>query len=243
MQGTRLPDEDIEITPEDRSTRVLLVDDDTDLCLVTSTFLRSRGYQVHGVHDAAGARQALAEQPPDVVVLDLGLPDDDGLNLVQEIRARSRTPVLVVSGRDSVGDRIAGLDLGADDYLVKPFAQPELGSRIRAVARRCNGADAPPSRLTYGRLTLDTAARRTFVDGAEVALTRLEFDLLVFLARQPGRSFTHDALLRAVWGSSAHWQSEKTVSEHVYRLRTKLGLVDTAPALTTVRGVGYRFDP
>jgi DNA-binding response OmpR family regulator len=223
-------------------TRILVVDDDEDLRLVTTTYLRAHGYEVQEARDAAGARQALADLSADVVVLDLGLPDDDGLNLVREIRLDGPIPVVVVSGRDAVGDRIAGLDLGADDYLVKPFSQPELGSRIRAVIRRSRLAEQPDAELIFGRLTVDPRARTAYIDGDEVPLTRLEYELLEFFARSPGRSFSHDQLLQSVWASSTNWQSEKTVSEHVYRLRTKLGLAGRRPSITTVRGVGYRFD-
>jgi DNA-binding response OmpR family regulator len=223
------------------------VDDNDDLRLVTATYLRAHAYEVYEAADAAGARRMFGEVQPDAVVLDLGLPDDDGLNVVREIRVKTTTPVLVVSGRDTVGDRIAGLDLGADDYLVKPFSHPELGARLNAVLRRSRMLESQPrgpvSTLTFGPLRIDSAGHKAAVDGRDVPLTRLEFALLAFLARSPGRSFTYEKLLRSVWGSSAGAQSEKTVSEHVYRLRNKLALPQPGPAITTVRGVGYRFDP
>ena len=192
--------------------------------------------------DGKGARRELARHHVDVVVLDLGLPDEDGLMLLRELRGSSDVAVVVVSGRADEPDRIVGLELGADDYLVKPFSQRELIARIAAVQRRRRPPEAE-SVLRFGALVIDKAAREAFVLNEPVDLTRREYDLLAFLTANPGRSFSHEQLLAAVWDSSADWQSPSTVSEHVYRLRRKLRLTDARPRIATVRGVGYRFDP
>ena len=214
------------------------MEDESDVRLVTATYLREHGYEVVEAGDGRAARRALAEHPVDVVVLDLGLPDEDGLGL---LRGLDDAAVVVVTGRGEEPDRVVGLELGADDYLVKPFSQRELIARIGAVLRRRR--PAPDRLLRFGELVIDTRARETFVLEQPVALTRLEYDLLVHLATSPGRSFTHEQLLSAVWESSSDWQSVSTVSEHVYRLRRKLRLEEGRPRISTVRGVGYRFDP
>lgn len=235
-----------ELSENPASVRVLLVDDDADIRVVTGTYLRARDYDVVEADDAASCRRLLGEAKPDVVILDLGLPDDDGLNLVWEIRESQPTPLIVASGRDALGDRTAGLDLGADDYLIKPVALPELASRINAIVRRSQMSAPPPhqeiTQLDFGPLSLDTAALRASVDGSPIELTKMEFRLLEYLARASGRTLTHADLLAGVWGSSPDDQSEKTVSEHVYRLRRKLDLGERGPQITSVRGVGYRFD-
>lgn len=227
-----------------RSSRpvVLLVEDEKDLRLVTGTYLKAHGYKVLEANAAAGARRQLAAGEIDVVVLDLGLPDEDGLGLLRALRHTSDVAVLVVTGRGEEPDRVVGLELGADDYLVKPFSQRELIARIAAVLRRRRPAESGRM-LRFGPLAIDTAARETFVLAEHVPLTRLEYDLLVFLASTPGHSYTHEQLLSAVWDSSSEWQSPNTVSEHIYRLRRKLQLGNGTPRIATVRGIGYRFDP
>ena len=214
------------------------MEDESDVRLVTATYLREHGYEVVEAGEGRAARRALADHPVDVVVLDLGLPDEDGLGL---LRGLGDVAVVVVTGRGEEPDRVVGLELGADDYLVKPFSQRELIARIGAVLRRRR--PAPDRLLRFGELVIDTQARETFVLERPVALTRLEYDLLVHLATSPGRSFTHEQLLSAVWESSSDWQNASTVSEHVYRLRRKLRLEEGRPRISTVRGVGYRFDP
>jgi two-component system response regulator ResD len=223
------------------ASAVLLVEDEIDLRTVTSTYLRVHGYDVLEAGDGRAARRVLTERPVDVVVLDLGLPDEDGLLLLRTVRAAGDVAVVVVTGRGAEPDRVAGLELGADDYLVKPFSQRELSARIGAVLRRRR--PAAPALLRFGPLVIDTEAREALVLERPIALTRREYDLLVFLARNPGRSYSHEQLLSAVWDSTSEWQSSSTVSEHVYRLRRKLRLADGAPRIATVHGVGYRFDP
>jgi two-component system response regulator ResD len=166
---------------------VLLVDDERDLRLVTSTYLKARGYAVLQAGDARSARRALELREVDVVVLDLGLPDEDGLELLPGLPRD--VAVLVVSARSEEPDRIVGLELGADDYLVKPFSQRELVARIAAVLRR-RAPSEPARSLRFGPLAIDTAAPEVSVLSRPVALSRLEYELLVFLARSPARSFS-----------------------------------------------------
>lgn len=218
---------------------MLLVEDAHDLRQVVKTYLQAHGYEVREAEDAGGARRELDQHSVELVVLDLGLPDGDGLQLLRELDGG--VPVVVVTARGEESDRVVGLELGADDYLVKPFSQRELVARIAAVLRR-SGPTQMSSELHFGPLVINLAGREVFVLGCEVALTRLEYELLTYLASAPGRSFTRQQILEAVWGSSAEWQTAETVSEHVYRLRRKLALDGDRPRIATVRGVGYRFD-
>ena len=221
---------------------LLVIDDDSRVRTVVSWQLEAEGYVVREAADGNAAWQAIAEQRPVLVVLDLSLPGMSGLDLLRRLRdAGDRTPVVVLSGRNGEGDRILGLDLGADDYLVKPFSPGELAARVRSVLRR-SGAQAPAARAAgapRSGLHIDPFTREVEVDGAAVALTAREFDLLAFLAGHPRRVFTRGQLLDQVWASSRGWQSEASVTEYVHRLRHKLG----HRYLVTVRGVGYRLDP
>ncbi|MCA1705727.1 MAG: response regulator transcription factor, partial [Actinobacteria bacterium] len=179
----------------------------------------------------------------DLIVLDLGLPDGNGLDLLRTLRSTNNVPVIIVTGRSDEADRVIGLELGADDYLVKPFSQRELAARIRAVLRRAR-PDQLPSIIRLGSLLIDTAARQIRTTTTPIALTPLEYTLLTFLATSPGQTFSPQQLLEHVWNSSGQWQTPSTVAEHIYRVRRKLIAHDvTAPRITTVRGFGYRLDP
>ena len=203
------------------------------------TYLQSNGFDVVEADDGDSARRALAAGGLDLVILDLGLPDQNGLEVLRDLRSTSGVAVIVVTARGEEADRVAGLELGADDYVVKPVSLRELTARIGAVLRR-GAYEEAAARLRFGRLAIDTTAREVTVDGRPVELTRLEYDLLTYLAAAPRRTFTYEQLLVAVWGSSTDWQARSTVSEHIYRLRRKLG---GAAPIATMRGVGYRFDP
>lgn len=233
--------------------RVLAVDDAPDVRLLVHKALEREGYVVDEAADGAAALDAIRTSVPDVVLLDVNMPDMSGLEVLATLRhLRPDLPVILITGRDSEGDRVLGLDLGADDYLVKPFSVRELAARIRSVTRRAGAPREPgepgeprgPIPLDFGDLVVHPREREVTLRGKPVALTAKEFDLLAYLAAHPRRVFTRENLLSAVWGSSDEWQDPATVTEHVRRLRKKLGDdPEHASWLRTVRGVGYRFDP
>ncbi|MEV0935173.1 response regulator transcription factor [Streptomyces phaeochromogenes] len=218
-----------------------LIEDDPDFALMCRTYLEREGFTVTWAMDARAGKAVMHDGGIDLVVLDLGLPDGSGLELLRALRSTSRLPVIVVSGRGDETDRVAGLEIGADDYLVKPFSQRELVARIGAVLRRCRPPELPAV-LDVGTLRVDTAARQASGTGVLLNLRPKEYALLEALARSPGRVFSAEQLLELIWGAS--WQQSATVIEHVYRLRGKLSrLPAPAPRITTVRGYGYRLDP
>ena len=218
--------------------RLLLVEDDVPLAAALTQALREQGFAVNHVAQGAQALRAVTDDPPDLLVLDLGLPDMDGLDVLRQLRqsrrAGSRLPVLLLTARDAVADKVAGLDLGADDYLPKPFEMPELVARIRALGRRLGGA--PSSLLEIGDLQLDTASLQVCCGGEPVALSRREYMLLSALAEQPGRVLTRAALEGRLyaWGEEI---ASNAIEVHIHHLRRKLG----ADRILTVRGVGYRL--
>ena len=226
---------------------VLVVDDDDDVRTVVVWRLETDGFQTAQAHDGLQALERLEQCSPAVVVLDLSLPGLGGLDLLRRIREGRTTappdlPVLILSGRSGETDRIVGLDLGADDYLVKPFSPGELAARVRSLLRRSRVLpDLQPANDCRLQVDLDTHA--VHLDGQAIELTAKEFELLAYLAAHPRRVFTRAQLLGAVWHSSSTWQVEATVTEHVHRLRTKLESVPGVPRmLRTVRGVGYQLD-
>ncbi|WP_407561600.1 response regulator transcription factor [Streptomyces sp. 184] len=245
--------------------RLLLVEDDDHVATALSAVLARHGFEVGMAHSGQEALQELLHSelaPFDVVLLDLGLPDQDGFEVCGRIRKLTGTPVIMVTARADVRSRIHGLNLGADDYVVKPYDTGELLARVHAVARRtaaaepeppggaggagaggasgaAERADDPATPLVVGPVTLEPQARRVSVGGAEVQLTRKEFDLLALLAARPGVVFRREQIISEVWRSS--WEGTgRTLEVHIASLRSKLGL----PALIeTVRGVGYRLVP
>jgi two-component system, OmpR family, phosphate regulon response regulator PhoB len=227
------------------SFRVLVVDDDQRVRTVVCWQLEADGYAVTEAADGAAALAQIERDRPDLVVLDLSLPRVGGLDVLRRVREADGTgtplPVIVLSGRSGETDRIIGLDLGADDYLVKPFSPGELAARVRSVLRRTRPG-AAAARPADG-LWVDETSRDVTLDGRPVDLTAKEFDLLAFLARHPRQVFTRAQLLQHVWGSAQGWQGEATVTEHVHRLRHKLSPDGGRPIVQTVRGVGYRLEP
>ncbi|HEX2192904.1 MAG TPA: response regulator transcription factor [Acidimicrobiales bacterium] len=230
--------------PEGSRASVLVVDDEAVVRSLLVRYLEVEGYTVEEAADAETALDCLSRREPDLVVLDVMLATDDGLDLLTELRQRSSVPVILLTARGDEADRVLGLKLGADDYVVKPFSPPELAARIASVLRRAAPARPPSTVLTFGDLSIDLAAREVTVRGTLVETTAREFDLLAFLAGSPRQVFTRAQLLDQVWGSSDEWQDPGTVTEHVHRLRRKIETDHERPRwLRTVRGVGYRFEP
>ncbi|MEV8436000.1 response regulator transcription factor [Actinosynnema sp. NPDC051121] len=219
--------------------RVLLVEDDEPIAESLTRGLGRYGFEVEWVRTGT---EALAAGPTDLVLVDLGLPDMDGLDVCRELRARGDVPIIVISARADETDRVVGLEIGADDYVSKPFGVREVIARMRAVLRRVRPEllqpdVARPDVARPDRLTLDRRARRVHVDGVEITLTPKEYDLLAFLAEAPGAVFTREQIMEAVW--DANWFGPtKTLDVHVGALRRKLG---DAVAVETVRGVGFRL--
>jgi DNA-binding response OmpR family regulator len=213
--------------------KVLLVEDEDSIAEPLAEGLRREGFDVDRVATAAAALEA---EPADCVLLDLRLPDGNGYDVCRSLRGRSDVPIIMVSARGEEIDRVLGLELGADDYVVKPFGLRELTARIRAVTRRATPRPAG-SELAVGPLEIDTRARRAYVDGRELALTAKEFDILAVLAVDPGAVVTRDQLLHRIWGVTWYGQT-KTIDVHVGSLRRKLG---DPRLIETVRGVGFRL--
>ena len=221
---------------------VLVVDDEPIVRDVVVRYLRREGFETLEAADGDEARALLDERTPDLVVLDVMLPGADGLELCGWIRGRSALPVILLTARGEEADRIVGLDLGADDYVSKPFSPRELVARVRAVLRRAE-PQTSPRRLAYGALELDAETREVWRDGRELALTQKEFDVLWFLASHPRKVFSRDQLMRRVWGYEAALDTG-TVTVHIRRLREKIEDTPSRPRhLQTVWGVGYRFSP
>ncbi|MBC9719491.1 response regulator transcription factor [Streptomyces sp. TRM66268-LWL] len=221
--------------------RVLVVDDDVTVAEVVAGYLDRAGFQVDRAGDGPAALARAASHRPDLVVLDLMLPGMNGLEVCRRLRAHESVPVVILSARGDETDRVLGLEVGADDYVTKPFSPRELVLRVESVLRRSR-PDAGARPLGLAGLTVDPTSRRATKDGVELALTLREFDLLVFLLRHPRRAFGREELMRQVWG----WQfgDLSTVTVHVRRLRNKIEDDPARPLLIqTVRGVGYRFDP
>ncbi len=223
---------------------VLVVDDDVMVRDVVGRYLGRAGYQVTVAGDGEHALREAQACPPDLVVLDLMLPGLSGLEVCRLLRAAGPVPVVMLTALGEEEDRILGLEMGADDYITKPFSPRELVLRVASVLRRAQfpGPVTQQPPITDDGLTVDIAARQAVLGGQELALTVREFDLLAFLIRHPGRAFTRSELLEQVWGWT--FGDHSTVTVHVRRLREKLETDPTAPSrIATVWGVGYRYDP
>jgi len=226
--------------------RILIIEDEPSIAEVVGLYMKRAGYQVQIAVTGKQAMAILEQQIPDLVILDLMLPEVDGLTLTRWLRDRSDVPIIMVTARREEIDRIAGLEMGADDYVVKPFSPQELVSRVRAVLRRLGreqveaGSDRA---LSFEGLTIDPRSRVVTVRESDVELTAKEFDMLYMLARHPKQVFTRDQLLERVWGG-AEYIDAGTVTVHVRRLREKIEVSPSKPQrLLTVWGVGYKFEP
>lgn len=228
---------------------VLVVDDEPTIAEVIARYLERAGYEARVAGDGYRAVELATVRRPDLVVLDLMLPGIDGLEVMRRLReqgdagTRGRVAIILLTAKGEESDRVIGLRLGADDYVVKPFSPAELVARVDAVLRRVDPAPEKAPPIEHGDLRIDAAGRRAFVAGEEVQLTQREFDLLLFLARHPGQVFSRNQLMDAVWQYSFYTDTS-TVTVHIRRLRAKVERDPAAPGhIQTVWGVGYRFQP
>jgi DNA-binding response OmpR family regulator len=229
-------------------TKILVVDDDTEITKLLGTFLSSEGYDVAVSSNGASALSAASSLEPDLVILDIVLGSEDGREVLRELRLISDVPTIFLTGRGLETERIAGLKMGADDYIVKPFSLGEVSARIESVLRR-SGAnslqhqiDAP--NISFGDLQINDNTHEVRLAGKILELTSKEFSLLNFIAASPRQVYSRAQLLEHVWSSSSEWQNEATVTEHIRRLRAKIEQDPDHPLwIKTVRGVGYRFEP
>jgi DNA-binding response OmpR family regulator len=225
------------------SPTILLVDDEDAIQKLLSFPLQRDGYRVVEARDGEAALARFADEKVDLVVLDLALPKLDGLEVCRRLRAQSAVPIIMLTARDEEIDKVIGLEIGADDYITKPFSIREFRSRVRALLRRASASlvAGAGEEIVAGPLKLDRSRRRVEVNGRSPELTYVEFELLRVLAEQPGRVFSRRVLLEAVWGGS-EYRDPRTIDVHVRHLREKLESDPSKPELLlTVRGVGYRF--
>lgn len=228
--------------------RILMVEDERAVARGLEYGLTAEGFQVLWASTGQAALAMARRESPHLLLLDIRLPDISGFDVCRQLRSEGyRQPILMVTARDEELDKVLGLELGADDYLVKPFSLRELISRVRALLRRAYGelaAPAPDQRLVFGPLTIDMGRLLALRDGQPVELTPMEFRLLRYLTSNPGRPFSRQQLIEAVWGYDSEVGSDRTVDVHMRHLRQKLEADPTAPRwLLTVRGVGYKFEP
>ncbi len=245
------------------SQKILIIEDEEGIIHLLNLYLKDAGFDVVAAKDGADGLALHAREHPDLVILDIMLPAIDGFEVCRRIRQWSKTPILMLTARGSEDDRIQGLDLGADDYLVKPFSPRELVSRVRAILRRVHGGEGSETRsvggtggiggiggevtavndtvMHFSGLTIDLPARRVEVGGVEVMLTPTEFDLLALLAKSPGRVFTREILMNKVWGYD-YLGDGHTIDVHISALRKKLEANAEQRYITTVWRVGYRFE-
>lgn len=222
--------------------KVLVVDDDQNVLELAKLYGEREGFEVIGVNNGDLVLPVFDRENPDVVILDIMLPGNDGLTLCRNLRTVRMVPIIMLTAKGEEADRVLGLEMGADDYVSKPFSPRELVARIKAVLRRTQAVDAVTNwKLKYPGLEIQADIRKVLVDGEEIEVTPREFDLLYYLAQNPRRVFTRDQLLAAVWGYD-YFGDQRTVDVHIRRLRTKLAPLPYE-YLTTVWGVGYQFSP
>ena len=225
------------------SGRILIVDDDTNICELLRLYIEKEGYEASIANDGETALKMFDSFGPDLLLLDIMLPGLDGWQVCREIRKKSSCPIIMLTAKGEVFDKVLGLELGADDYLVKPFSPRELVARARALLRRVH-ADSEPQRevLEFGELTIDVSGHKVLVNGEEIDLTASEFKLLTTLSRYPGRVYSRMELVEKVLGYDFEGY-ERTIDSHVKNLRAKIGDNPRSPKwLHTVHGVGYRFE-
>ena len=228
---------------------ILIAEDEPSIAEVVTLYLQRGGFEASLAQDGEIARTFLETQIPDLCIIDIMLPGMDGLSLTRWLRARSNVPIILLTSRREEVDRIAGLEMGADDYVVKPFSPQELVSRVRAVLRRTGREDAdlvdptPPTSLTYNEITIDPRSHLLSLAGKEIPLTAKEFEMLHLLMRHPRQVYTRDQLLERIWGVT-DYIDPGTVTVHIRRLREKIETDPSSPRrIVTVWGVGYKFEP
>jgi two-component system, OmpR family, alkaline phosphatase synthesis response regulator PhoP len=223
--------------------KILIVEDEHQIARLVRLYLEEAGYTASEVHSGDQAVPAFRHEQPDLVILDLNLPGRDGLDICRELRRISEVPVIMLTARDEEADRLIGLEIGADDYVVKPFSPREVVARVRAVLRRTSGQEKPPDLMRIGNLTLDVAGYRALIDERPLSLTPSEFEILNALARNAGRVLSRLQLLEETQGV-AYEGYERTIDQHIKNLRHKMeDLAGHERLIHTVHGVGYRFDP
>ena len=222
---------------------ILVVDDEETIREVVRRYLEKEGFLVQEAADGYETLDLIKDDPPDLIILDLMLPGIDGLSLTQHIRHDRQIPIIMLTAKSEPSDRIRGLDLGADDYVTKPFSPQEIVSRVRAVLRRANPEQGPTSqsRLEFERVIIEPSSRSVLIEGREISLTAKEFDLLLYFAQHSQQVFTRTQLLADVWGDELY-TDPSTVTVHIRRLREKIETDPSKPTLIcTVWGVGYKF--
>lgn len=224
------------------SDKILIVEDEVRIVRTLRLYLEQAGFVVTAVHDGTQAIPAFRQERPSLILLDLNLPGQDGLDICRTLRRFGNVPIIMLTARTEEMDRLIGLELGADDYISKPFSPREVVARVRAVLRRTQGSLANSDLLQAGALQLDVAAYRAWIDEQLLDLTQTEFELLATLMRHKGRVLSRSQLLEAVQGG-AHEELERTIDQHIKNLRRKLkDVVGDLPVINTIYGVGYRLD-
>jgi two-component system alkaline phosphatase synthesis response regulator PhoP len=224
------------------SDKILIVEDEVRIVRTLRLYLEQAGFAVTAVHDGSQAIPAFRQERPSLVLLDLNLPGQDGLDICRSLRRLGNVPIIMLTARTEEMDRLIGLELGADDYISKPFSPREVVARVRAVLRRTQGSLASAETLQAGAIQLDLAAYRVWLDGQLVDLTQTEFELLATLIRHKGRVLSRAQLLEAVQGV-AHEELERAIDQHIKNVRRKLkDIVGDLPIINTIYGVGYRLD-
>ncbi|MGB9617592.1 MAG: response regulator transcription factor [Desulfomonilaceae bacterium] len=222
--------------------RILLVDDDPDICTILRDNLELDGYKVLIAGTGREALEAVKNTGLALIILDLSLPDTDGLHVCRSIRNYSQAPIIMLTARDRVTDKVLGLECGADDYMVKPFDYLELAARIRACLRRTSRVEAGPAVIQTGELTIDEARKKVFKSGKEVDVTKREFELLAFLVKHPERALTRKEIRQAVWPAGRIYEDSRTIDVHIQHLRQKIEDDASQPRLIlTVASVGYMY--
>ncbi|MCC6442443.1 MAG: response regulator transcription factor [Armatimonadetes bacterium] len=224
-------------------SRVLVVDDEENVCQLVSLYLEKEGFEVDIAYNGREALEKVREQQPDLVVLDLMLPEVDGLEVCREIRKSLNIPIIMLTAKTEEIDRILGLEMGADDYMTKPFSPRELVARVKAVLRRASFVPASGEQvINYPGLNINIASREVKVNGEKVTLTPKEFDLLWHFATNRDKVFTREKLLEQVWDYERFYGDERTVDQHIKRLRRKIDFPKAPFRIATIWGVGYKFE-